>query len=260
METFRLNDLTVGYTLRGGRQKTIVSGIDTELRKGKLTCLIGENGVGKSTLLRTIAGSQPALSGEVLVDGRPIADYSRSQWATMVSLVLPQQPESDYITVDEVVGLGRSPYTGFWGRLSAADREVVAESLRLVGISHLSRRRLQTLSDGERQKTMIAKALAQQTPVVLLDEPTAFLDFPSKAELLLLLRQLAAEQHKCVLLSTHDLHMALQLADNLWLLSEGQMIEGTPRQLAQSTMLADFLHRPGIDFDPATLSINVRFE
>ena len=183
------------------------------------------------------------------------------------------------MTVFELVGLGRSPYTGFWGRLNEEDKEVVKESLRLVGIEPLQDRLIQTLSDGERQKTMIAKALAQQTPVIYLDEPTAFLDYPSKVEMLTLLRHLARETGKTIFLSTHDMELALQIADELWLMTAGTpssdtaespsnnglcqnpkettLIIGTPRELAANGSLSHFIDRPGLHFDPQTLAIRV---
>ena len=183
------------------------------------------------------------------------------------------------MTVFELVGLGRSPYTGFWGRLNEDDKEVVKESLRLVGIESLQDRLIQTLSDGERQKTMIAKALAQQTPVIYLDEPTAFLDYPSKVEMLTLLRHLARETGKTIFLSTHDMELALQIADELWLMTAGTpssdtaenpsnnglcqnpkettLIIGTPRELASNGSLSHFIDRPGLHFDPQTLAIRV---
>ena len=143
-----------------------------------------------------------------------------------MSVVLTSRPYGQNITVGELVALGRTPYTGFWGTLSPADRAIVAESMRLVGISGLAARRVATLSDGERQKTMVAKALAQQTPVMLLDEPTAFLDYPSKVELMTLLRRLAEERRLTILVSTHDLEIALRTAHRLWILSDRGTLRG----------------------------------
>lgn len=161
------------------------------------------------------------------------------------------------MTVYELVGLGRSPYTGFWGTLNEEDHRIVKESISMVGISQLSKRMIQTLSDGERQKVMIAKALAQQTPVIFLDEPTAFLDYPSKVEMMQLLHRLSRETDKTIFLSTHDLELALQIADTVWLMSKEGVTIGTPQKLAQDGQLGAFLERKGIRFDKETLTIRV---
>ena len=157
----------------------------------------------------------------------------------------------------ELVALGRSPYTGFWGTLHDADWLVVDEAIEAVRIGSLRERMVHTLSDGERQKVMIAKALAQQTPVIFLDEPTAFLDFPSKVEMMQLLRQLAKTAQKTIFLSTHDFELALQVADRLWLMEKEMLYVGTPRELAQSGALARYVERPGISFDAQTLTVRV---
>ncbi len=207
----RLSHLSVGYS----PSLPVVSDISVELMSGQLTCLTGENGIGKSTLLKTLTGFLPKLGGELLLDGREVGTFSQRELARQVSIVLTQKPDVQNLTVEEVIGLGRSPYTGFFGRLHDADRTVIADALASVGIEPLRHRMIQTLSDGERQKVMIAKALAQQTPVILLDEPTAFLDFPSKAETFRLLQRMAHDRDKLILLSTHDLGLAVRFADCL---------------------------------------------
>ena len=213
-----LHSLTVGY--RSGKALRTLNRPATEHAAcGTLTCLIGPNGAGKSTLLRTIAAFQPPTGGSACVGGRDVAAMSPTERAKAMAVVLTERPSLAHTTVEELVAMGRAPYTGFWGRPTEADRAIVSRALALVGIEPLAARAVATLSDGERQKAMIAKALAQQTPVVLLDEPTAFLDYPSKVEAMLLLARLAHEEHKAVLLSTHDLELALQTADRLWLLN-----------------------------------------
>lgn len=207
----RLSHLSVGYS----PSLPVVSDISVELMSGQLTCLTGENGIGKSTLLKTLTGFLPKLGGELLLDGREVGTFSQRELARQVSIVLTQKPDIQNLTVEEVAGLGRSPYTGFFGRLHDADRTVIADALAAVGIEPLRHRMIQTLSDGERQKVMIAKALAQQTPAILLDEPTAFLDFPSKAETFRLLQRMAHDRDKIILLSTHDLGLAVRFADCL---------------------------------------------
>ena len=276
-----LKELTIGYAQKNNT-KVVASGINATLHSGRLTCLIGANGIGKSTLLRTLSAFQPPLGGEIFIDNEspiPLSTLTDKQLSRLIGVVLTEKPDVQNMTVFELVGLGRSPYTGFWGRLNEDDKEVVKESLRLVGIESLQDRLIQTLSDGERQKTMIAKALAQQTPVIYLDEPTAFLDYPSKVEMLTLLRHLARETGKTIFLSTHDMELALQIADELWLMTAGTpssdtaespsnnglcqnpkettLIIGTPRELAANGSLSHFIDRPGLHFDPQTLAIRV---
>lgn len=211
-----LKNLVVGYP-DGRHTRQLNHAANEEAHDGMLTCLIGANGAGKSTLLRTIAGFQLPLEGTVLLGGDDVRALSPRQRAERMAVVLTDRPDVMCTTVWEMVATGRAPFTGFWGRLSGKDRSIVTRSLRLVGIEWMADRTVASLSDGERQKVMIAKALAQQTPVVLLDEPTAFLDYPSRVEVMQLLLNIAHEEHKTVLLSTHDLDLALQTADRIWL-------------------------------------------
>ena len=220
METIQLRDFCVGYHLDKGRVRRVVSGMNASIRSGELTCLIGSNGIGKSTLLRTLSAFQPPLSGDCFIMGKAIKDYTHSELARTIGVVLTRKPHINNITVKELVGMGRAPYTGFWGTLSREDDKIVDESISMVGIDHLKERMVTHLSDGERQKVMIAKALAQQTPVIFLDEPTAFLDFSSKVEMMKLLKRLAHDMDKTIFLSTHDLELAVKLADVLWQLDE----------------------------------------
>ena len=258
MDPIVLDQLTIGYTGRRHTPHVVASDLQATLPAGRLTCLIGANGVGKSTLLRTLAGFQPPLAGQVFLQGRPARTLSSHDYARQVAVVLTRRPEVYHLSVAELVGLGRTPYTGFWGTLSAADRSVVARALSLAGIASLASRSVGTLSDGECQKLMIAKALAQQTPVILLDEPTAFLDFPSKVETLHMLRCLAHDMGKAILLSTHDVQLALQAADGLWLLQlGGSLAVGTPRNLADAGVLGRFLHGEGVSFHADTLTLQM---
>lgn len=212
-----LSQLSVGYTL----SHPVISDINLELRSGELACLIGENGIGKSTLLKTLTGFLPKLKGSLLLGNRDIESFSQRELARQVSIVLTQKPDVQNLTIEEIIGLGRSPYTGFFGRLRAEDRKVVDDAIATMGIEKLRGRMIQTLSDGERQKVMIAKALAQETPIILLDEPTAFLDFPSKAETFQSLQRMAHERDKLILLSTHDLELAVRFADSLLEVKKG---------------------------------------
>ncbi len=213
------DNLTIGYR-KGRREVVVASGLSATLERGKLTCLLGRNGTGKSTLLRTLAGLQPPLKPQLsTVNSQP-----------SVALVLTQRPDLRNLTAEEVVGLGRTPHTNFWGTLRADDHRIVAESLQLVGIETLANRPFETLSDGEQQKVMIAKALAQQTPMIFLDEPTAFLDFISRRELFTLLKRLAHDHGKAILLTTHDLALAEEFADTTWLLDDGKLQVSRPQK------------------------------
>lgn len=250
-ETIKLSRLSTGYSGKHGVIR-VAADIDASVYGGELTCLLGANGAGKSTLLRTLSASQPPLSGEVWIGEKRLAEYSDKELAKVVGIVLTERCEVENLTVEELVGMGRTPYTGFWGTLRKEDKQIVSEAMRQVGITKLSGRMVQTLSDGERQKVMIAKALAQQTPIILLDEPTAFLDFSSKVEVMRLLRSLAHDLGKTVFLSTHDLELALQIADKLWLMNAQGIVTGTPEDLSLSGTLERFFCHEGIAFDSHT--------
>ncbi|MFA6875513.1 MAG: ABC transporter ATP-binding protein, partial [Parabacteroides sp.] len=193
-------NLSIGYFLRGRRRKVVHDGLDLQLFPGEVTCLLGLNGAGKSTLLRTLCGFQPPLGGEILLMGKPLSEYSQLDFALTVGVVLTEKTNAGGITVYELVSLGRHPYTGFFGQLKKQDRDIIEQSLEKTGIAHKADNYVSELSDGERQKAMIAKALAQQCPIILLDEPTAFLDVTSRIETMVLLHKLAVEQQKAILL------------------------------------------------------------
>lgn len=249
-ETIRLCRLSTGYAVKGG-VKVVASQIDATIYRGQLTCLLGTNGVGKSTLLRTLAAFLPPLGGSIELLGKPLSAYTDPQLARVIGVVLTDKCDLRDMTVRELVGMGRSPYTGFWGKLSDEDLRKVDEALDCIRIRALSSRMVQTLSDGERQKVMIAKTLAQETPIIFLDEPTAFLDFPSKVEIMQLLLRLAHETQKTIFLSTHDWELALQLSDQLWLMDrQAGVVCGTPESLSQDGHLTRFFTRDGIRFDP----------
>lgn len=241
MPSITLRNLSVGYQQARRTPTTVLAGLNATLRSGRLTCLVGANGIGKSTLLRTLAAFQLPLAGQMLYlgDAKPtpldIATLSQAQLAQLVSVVLTAKPSVENLSVEQIVGLGRSPYTNIWGTLRTEDHRVVEWAMDVVGITNLRQRMIQTLSDGERQKMMIAKALAQDTPVMLLDEPTAFLDYKSKVEMLALLSRLAHETNKMVLLSTHDLEQAVHTADALWVVSKAQHATNKPHENPSNT-------------------------
>jgi iron complex transport system ATP-binding protein len=257
-----LQHLTVGYG-----KKAILSDINQTIESGQLVCLLGANGVGKSTILRTIAGFQPPLCGTILLNEQDMSSFSTAQRSKAISVVLTERVEVPCMNVVDLVGMGRSPYTGFFGTLTKEDKNIVNEAIDMVGISHLATRTFDTLSDGERQKVLLAKALAQQTPVILLDEPTAFLDFHAKVSTLRLLLRLAHETNKTILLSTHDVEMAIQLSDALWIVQNGEIKAGTTLSLTESGTLKHFLQidpladaqkgNQGIIFDTENLTLKI---
>ena len=250
--TIRLRDLSIGYPDKHNT-KRVAEHLNASIHSGELTCLLGTNGVGKSTLLRTLSAFQPPLGGDIDLLDRPLSTYDDRQLATVIGVVLTEKSDIRNMTVEELVGLGRSPYTGFWGTLKESDRRIVHEAIARVRIESLTQRMVHTLSDGERQKVMIAKALAQETPIIFLDEPTAFLDFPSKVEVMQLLHNLTHTLQKTVFMSTHDLELALQIADKIWLMDRTNGIAiGTPEDLSLEGKLSSFFSRKGITYDTET--------
>lgn len=244
--------LSIGYRAAKS-DKVIEDNISFSLQSGELVCLIGPNGAGKSTLMKTLSGFQPPLGGEIVIEGKELSSYSNIEMAKTVGVVLTERVNAENMTVEELVGLGRSPYADFWGALSAADKKIVGEALELVGITELADRYVVSLSDGERQKAMIAKAIAQETPIIILDEPTAFLDYPSKAEIMKLLKSLAATKNKTVFLSTHDLEIALQIADKLILMDRIHGVTaGDTSQLVADGAVGLYFNRGCVNFDAET--------
>ncbi len=207
-------NLSVGYDGRA-----VLANINVSIARGTLTVLIGENGSGKSTLLRTLSGVQKPICGSITIEGHDFATLSRAARARTLAMVFTDRTGGGGLTVAETVGIGRHPYTGMLGHLSSRDKEIIAGAIADVGMSAFTDRRLGSLSDGERQKVMIARALAQTTPLILLDEPTAFLDVAGRIEITALLRRLADNGHTIVL-STHDLGSAIEAADNMWIVDK----------------------------------------
>lgn len=247
-----LKDITAGY-VAGRQTTTVVGSANVSLMGGQLVSLLGANGAGKSTLLRTVAGTQQPLHGEVIVDGKLLGAMSRKELSRMVSVVSTDRTMAGGLTVEELVGLGRQPHTGFLGRLDSHDREVVKEAMEAVGIGHKAQKFVAELSDGERQKTMIARAVAQQTPIILLDEPTSFLDVASRVDVLQLLHKLAREEGKAILLSSHDVSLSLSLSDRLWLLLPGgRLMEGQTEDVVLSGQMSAIFASRSVAFDQLT--------
>lgn len=245
--------LNIGYRLPGGRIKSVHEGMDFEVSPGGLTCLLGLNGAGKSTLIKTMCGIIPPLAGEVLIGGRPVKDYSHRELSMVLGTVFTGGTNVGGMSVYDLVSLGRHPFTDFFGRLGLRDRQAVADAMEAVGITAKAGSYVSDLSDGERQKAMIAKLLAQECPVMVLDEPTAFLDALSRIETMRLLRKTAVESGKTVLLSTHDLDNAISFADTLIIIAKGRALAcGAPEDLILSGAVADYFNRDGITFDSTT--------
>ena len=252
-------DLCIGYAPKRRLRVEVAVDIGVELLKGELVCLLGPNGAGKSTLMRTLAGLQKPLAGEVLLEGRDLHGLTESERARLLGLVLTERVDVGNLSAYALVALGRYPYTGWDGRLSQEDEEVVRWAIDAVGARDLAGRSVGELSDGERQKVMIARALAQEPAVLLLDEPTAFLDLPRRVEIVQLLRRLAGDSDRSVLLSTHDLDLALRCADRLWLLPlDGPLQTGAPEDLVLSGAFQRAF--ADVEFDPAIGSFHLAQE
>lgn len=231
MPVLSTQNLNIGYKTKNTTD-IIQQELQLELQPGQLVCLIGPNGAGKSTLLRTLAGLQKPISGKVLIDNVDINKISQRNKALQIALVLTDRVSIDNATVEELVGFGRYPHSNWWGNKSEEDIQFIREAIEMVHLKHKTDRNINDLSDGERQRVMIAKALAQDTPVIMLDEPTAHLDLPNRVEILLLLHKLAHKTGKAILLSTHELDIALQAADCIWLMTKENGVEcGVPEDL-----------------------------
>ena len=243
-------NLAVGYD----RPRRVVAGeIDLSLMRGEFVCLLGPNGAGKSTLIRTLAGMQPPLAGRIYLMGKALAALSATDRARTLSVVLTDRIGVGIALARDLVALGRYPHTNWIGRLTDEDERAVSWALQAAGASHLAHRNVAELSDGERQKVMIARALAQQPDLLILDEPTAFLDLPRRVEIMALLRNLAHATGKAILLSTHDLDLALRCADRICLLPiDGAMQTGAPEDLILNGAYERAFQSEGIRFDADT--------
>lgn len=251
--TLTTHSLSTGYGPR-----VITSHLNLELRAGELACLVGPNGAGKSTLLRTLAGMQAPLAGHVRIAGEDVHHLPAIDLAKRLAIVLTERLDVGNLSAYALTTLGRHPYTDWRGTLTPHDEAVVRAALTRVGAAPLAARPVNELSDGERQRVMIARALAQEPQVLLLDEPTAFLDLPRRVDILQLLSTLARERRCAILLSTHDLDLALRVADCLWLMApNGALTTGLPEELALNGALAATFHSEGVEFDNATGAFKV---
>jgi iron complex transport system ATP-binding protein len=234
----RTRDLAVGYRTRR-TPHAVLERVNLSVRAGELVCLLGPNGIGKSTLLRTLARMQPALWGTVELGGADLRSITHAELARRLGVVLTERVSVEALAARRIVELGRYPHSGWLGRLTDADRRAVEWAIDAVGARHLAERDFSRLSDGERQRLMIARALAQEPVLLVLDEPTAFLDLPSRVELMGLLRQLARDGQLAVVISTHDLELALRTADVVWLVMPGgELVTGAPEDVVVSGGIA----------------------
>lgn len=231
----------------------VLSRLDLTVPRGAFVCIIGPNGVGKSTLARTLAGLQTPLSGSVALGGRPLEELPPAERARMLSVVLTRLPNPGYMTVRSFIGIGRHPYTGTLGRMSPADHGAVSNAMRQVGIAELADRWMGEISDGERQRAAVARAFAQSAALMILDEPTAFLDVESRAEVMTTLRALAHETGRTVVATSHDIEMVLRIADEVWMIPPDRtVLTGAPEDLVLAGALDQVFPHHVMAFDPGS--------
>lgn len=243
------SSISIGYSHK--KENTIVaSNIDLSLEKGKLISLIGANGIGKSTLLRTITGIQKPLSGTVLLNGKNIHELDSLTLAQNLSVVLTEKLPPSNLTVFELIALGRQPYTNWIGKLTDTDIAKVHEAMELTQISHLAAKKHYEISDGQLQKVLVARALAQDTPLIILDEPTTHLDLLHKVALFKLLKKLTKETQKCILFSTHDIDMAIQLSDEMIIMTPETVVQDQPCNFISKGSFNTLFKDEHIVFDP----------
>ncbi|MCL4131838.1 UNVERIFIED_CONTAM: hypothetical protein GTU68_037574 [Idotea baltica] len=253
----KTNNLSIGYKSKK-EESVIRSNINLDLKKGELIGLVGANGIGKSTLLRTITQVQPKLSGSILLDSNPLEDYSNIELAKTLSLVLTESVSSKNLTVYELVALGRQPYTNWVGNLSEIDIEIVNHAIQQTNICDLKHQKCFELSDGQLQKVMIARALAQDTELIILDEPTTHLDMYHKAYILKLLQRLVKDTNKTIIFSSHEIDLAIQLCDTIIVISKNKVITDTPSNLIKQGVFNNLFPKDLIIFDENVGSFRVK--
>ena len=249
-------DLEIGYQ-SGKNRNSVCRNIEFDIVEGEMAAIVGINGIGKSTLLRTLGRVQPKLAGRITVNEHVIEDYKSRDWAMEVSVVLTEVPASKNLTVQQLISLGRHPYTNWIGTLSAYDIERIREAISMVGLDNLKHKKCHELSDGQLQKVMIARALAQDTRIILLDEPTTHLDLYHKVQILKLLQQIAHRTHKIILYTTHEIDLAIQLCDKILILQQRSNVFGTPQELIDSEHFYNLFPKDTIRFDPDSASFKI---
>ncbi len=251
-------NLSVGYTSHTKSTKILLSNLDIKLEKSKLTALIGINGAGKSSLLRTLVGLQKPLSGEIFLEKKLLNSYNKAEIAKKISLVLTDKVETNQLTVKELVTLGRYPHTSWLGRLSKLDEQRIEIAMEITQITPLANEKLSQLSDGQQQKVWISRALAQDTPFLFLDEPTAHLDIVNRLEIMLLLREIAEQQQKTILIASHDLTELLQLAHQIWLIDTDKLVMGTPKEIIEKGKIESIFAKNNVIFDRENKNFKVK--
>jgi iron complex transport system ATP-binding protein len=229
-EILSLSSLKIGYA-HGKKENLLLPPLSASAKRSEMIALIGKNGIGKSTLLRTIAGLQPSLGGDIIYGGKSIHEYSHTELARTIGYISTEIVKVSNMRVYDLVALGRFPYTNWFGKIDSANHNIITDSIRMTGMSSLTWRFISELSDGERQKAMIARILAQDTGILVMDEPTAFLDIGSKFEILHLMHLLSQKSGKTIIFSTHDLNVAMSQADKIWLIVDNHLVEGAPEDL-----------------------------
>ena len=249
----KLNDITLAFG-----ERRLIEHASAHFKCGEMTALLGRNGTGKSTLLRAIASLGRLQGGMIEIGGRDLRELSSAELARMIAFVNTERVMVEAMTAYDLVSVGRSPYTGWSGKLRSGDHAVIERSIRIAGVEHLTNRYVDTLSDGECQRVMIARALAQDTPAILLDEPTSYLDMPNRYELCTLLARLAHDEGKCVLFSTHELDIALTLSDNIALVDAPKLLYMPTAEMIASGSIERLFDSPYIRFDASTRSIHLK--
>jgi iron complex transport system ATP-binding protein len=248
-EILSLRSLRIGYA-SGGSEKLLLSPLNACANRGELIAVIGRNGIGKSTLLRTLAGLQQSLGGDISYSGKNIKEYSRRDLAQTIGYISTEIVKVSNMRVYDLVALGRFPYTNWFGKIDEGNHYVITDAIEKTGMSLLSGRFISELSDGERQKAMIARILAQDTGIMVMDEPTAFLDIGSKIEILHLMHILSQESGKTIIFSTHDLNVAMSQADKIWLILDNRMQEGAPEDLMLEGAFDHLFDSSVVQFNP----------
>jgi iron complex transport system ATP-binding protein len=248
VEILSLRSLMIGYAA-GRNRHILLHPLTACAQRGEMIAVIGKNGIGKSTLLRTLAGLQPSLGGDIFYSGENIRDYSRKDLAQTIGYISTEIVKVSNMRVYDLVALGRFPYTNWFGRIDNNNHEVISDAIEKTGMSSLSGRFISELSDGERQKAMIARILAQDTGIMVMDEPTAFLDIGSKFEILHLMHLLSQKNGKTIIFSTHDLNVAMSQADKIWLILDNQMLEGAPEDLMLSEAFDNLFDSSAVRFN-----------
>jgi len=253
----KTENLSIGYRKKGMSQ-IIASGIDFEVKSGELVAVIGINGAGKSTLLKTLSGIIQNIDGQVFIDSNKLENMEPDKLSKHISLVLTEQMLSKNLTVLELVALGRQPYTNWIGTLTKNDLKKIMHAIRLVNIEEIKNKKCHELSDGQFQKVLIARALAQDTSMIILDEPTTHLDLYHKAYVLKLLQKLSKETGKAMLFASHEINLALQLCDKLVIIKDNKALFGTPAELINANALNDLFPENLIQFDKSTSSFKIK--